>query len=146
MRKTFAALVFLVAAAAAATPAAAHDAPFTPLADEAARITTIFDRTLPNVPGKSLRAVLVEYGPGGGSRAHTHAPSAFIFVTVIEGDVRSQVAGEEARVYKAGDTFIELPGSHHLVSANASETAPSKHLAVFVVDTDDTVLTTPDAE
>ena len=31
----------------------------------ASKVTKIFDRELPNVPGKSMRAVLVEYGPGG---------------------------------------------------------------------------------
>lgn len=37
-----------------------------------------------------------------------------------------------------------MPGDHHLVSANASATDPAKVLAVFVVDTADTELTTPD--
>lgn len=142
MRSHLAALAVLLATV---TPGAAQDAVCTPPGDGAARVTTIFDRPLPNVAGKSLRAVLVEYGPCGSSPAQTHAPSAFIYVTVIEGSVRSHVAGEEEQVFRAGETFVELPGSHHLVSANASETTPSKHLAVFVVDTGDTVLTTPDA-
>ena len=30
----------------------------------AVKISKILDRELPNVPGKSMRAVLVEYGPG----------------------------------------------------------------------------------
>src|SRR5262245_54439512 len=33
----------------------------------ASKVTKIFDRELPNVPGKSMRAVLVEYGPGASS-------------------------------------------------------------------------------
>ncbi len=36
-----------------------------------------------------------------------------------------------------------MPGDRHDVSANASETKPAKLLAVFVVDTNDTELTTP---
>ena len=32
-----------------------------------AKVTLVYEHELPNVPGKSLRAVLVEYGPGGGS-------------------------------------------------------------------------------
>ena len=32
-----------------------------------AKVTLVFDQQLPNVPGKSLRVVLVEYGPDGGS-------------------------------------------------------------------------------
>jgi quercetin dioxygenase-like cupin family protein len=36
-----------------------------------------------------------------------------------------------------------MPGDRHGVSANASETEPAKLLAVFVVDTNETELTTP---
>ena len=42
---------------------------------------------------------------------------------------------------KAGQSFSELPGDRHGVSANASETKPAKLLAVFVVDTNETELT-----
>jgi quercetin dioxygenase-like cupin family protein len=55
------------------------------------RVTLIHDHELPNVPGKSIRAVLVEYGPGGSSPAHTHPSSAFIHAIVLEGAIRSQV-------------------------------------------------------
>ena len=40
---------------------------------------------LPNVPGKSTRAVPVEYGPGAASPSHRHPSSAFIYATVLEG-------------------------------------------------------------
>ena len=33
--------------------------------------------------------------------------------------------------YKAGQSFSELPGDRHSVSANASKTQPAKLLAVF---------------
>ena len=45
--------------------------------------------------------------------------------------------------YEAGQSFSELPGDLHSVSANASETKPAKLLAVFVVDTNETELTIP---
>jgi quercetin dioxygenase-like cupin family protein len=45
--------------------------------------------------------------------------------------------------YKAEESFSELPGDRHVVSANASETKPAKLLAVFVVDTNETELTIP---
>jgi quercetin dioxygenase-like cupin family protein len=38
-----------------------------------------------------MKGVLVEYGPGGYSPGHTHAKSAFIYTTVLEGAIRSQV-------------------------------------------------------
>jgi quercetin dioxygenase-like cupin family protein len=111
--------------------------------DENATVKTVYDHPLPNVPGKSIRGVLVEYGPGGSSSAHTHAPSAFIYATVLEGAIKSGVNGGPVKTYRAGENFSEMPGDKHNVSANASETRPAKLLAVFVVDTDETELTTP---
>ena len=37
-----------------------------------AKVTLIYQHELPNVPGKSIKGVLVEYGPGGYSPGHTH--------------------------------------------------------------------------
>ncbi len=106
-------------------------------------MTLVYQHELPNVPGKSIKGVLVEYGPGGYSPAHTHPKSAFIYATVLEGAIRSQVKDGPVRTYKAGESFSELPGDRHSVSANASDTEPAKLLAVFVVDTNKTELTTP---
>jgi quercetin dioxygenase-like cupin family protein len=108
-----------------------------------AKVTLVYQHELPNVPGKSMKGVLVEYGPGGYSPGHTHPKSAFIYATVLEGAIRSQVNGGPATTYKVGQSFSEMPGDRHAVSANASETEPAKLLAVFVVDTNETELTTP---
>jgi quercetin dioxygenase-like cupin family protein len=108
-----------------------------------AKVTLVYQHELPNCPGKSIKGVLVEYGPGGYSPAHTHAKSAFIYATVLEGAIRSQVNDRPVTTYKAGESFSELPGDRHRVSANASETKPAKLLAVFVVDTNETELTIP---
>jgi quercetin dioxygenase-like cupin family protein len=108
-----------------------------------ATVALVYQHELPNAPGKSINGVLVEYGPGGYSPAHTHAKSAFIYATVLEGAIRSQVNDGPVTTYKAGQSFSELPGDRHSVSANASETQPAKLLAVFVVDTNETELTIP---
>jgi len=122
--------------------------PLTVLASDAshddARITLVFNQPLPNVPGKSMRGVLVEYEPGGSSPAHVHPRSAFIYATVLSGAIRSQVNDGPVKVFNAGDNFAEFPGDRHGVSANASSTKPATLLAVFVVDTTETVLTRPD--
>src|SRR5437763_4868643 len=60
-------------------------------ADENSKVTLVYEHALPNVPGKSIKGVLVEYGPGGTSSAHTHPKSAFIYATVLEGAIRSSV-------------------------------------------------------
>ncbi len=108
-----------------------------------AKVTLVYQHELPNVPGKSIKGVLVEYGPGGYSPAHTHPKSAFIYATVLEGAIRSQVNDGPATTYITGQSFSELPGDRHAVSANASKTKPARLLAVFVMDTSETVLTTP---
>lgn len=110
------------------------------------KVTVVFDQVLPNVPGKSMRGVLVEYPPSGASPAHTHPDSAFIYATVLEGAVRSQVNDGPVTVYRAGESFAERPGDHHSVSANASDTELARLLAVFVVDTAETNLVTDDKE
>jgi quercetin dioxygenase-like cupin family protein len=77
--------------------------------------------------------VLVSYKPGESSATHHHAGSVFAYV--LSGEIRSQIApGEPAKVYKAGESFFEPPGSEHLVSENASTTEPASLLAVFVAD------------
>jgi len=108
-----------------------------------AKVTIVYQHELPNCPGKSIKGVLVEYGPGGYSPGHTHAKSAFIYATVLEGAIRSQINDGPLKTYMAGQSFSEMPGDRHGVSANASETKPAKLLAVFVVDTNEKELTIP---
>ncbi len=102
-----------------------------------------FSHAISNIPGKSLVAVEVLYRPGEASQPHIHAKSAFIYAYVVSGAIESQVDDGPARVYTAGQSFYEEPGAHHRISRNASKSAPAKLLAVFIVDTSDTRLTTP---
>ncbi|MEW9612334.1 cupin domain-containing protein [Shinella sp. S4-D37] len=131
----------LLAAALAATVLTA--VPGVSLAGDASKVTLVYEHELPNVPGKSIRGVLVEYPPGGSSEGHTHPSSAFIYATVLEGAIRSQVNDGPVKVYRAGENFSEMPGDRHGVSANDSQTEPARLLAVFVVDTDETELVYP---
>jgi quercetin dioxygenase-like cupin family protein len=98
------------------------------------RARVAFSHTLPPLDGKHLEATVVEvnYAPGESSKPHTH-PCAVIGY-IVEGTYRTQVKGEPEAVYKAGDSFYEAPNGVHLVSANASQTAPLKFLAYFTCD------------
>jgi quercetin dioxygenase-like cupin family protein len=129
--------VTLVAAAIAlgASPAIAQDRE---------QVKVVFEHVLPNVEGKRMVAVTVSYPPGGKSLAHRHAASAFIYAYVLSGAIRSQVDNDPAKVFHAGEGFYEMPGSHHRISENASEKEPASLLAVFVVDSKDAPLTTPE--
>ena len=109
-----------------------------------AKVTLVYQHALPDVPGKSIKGVIVEYGPGGYSPPHRHAQSAIIYATVLEGAVRCQLDGGPVKTYRVGENWTELPGAHHGVSANASDTKPARVLAVFVVDDADAELTIPD--
>ena len=104
--------------------------------DKAAKATVVYDHVLPNVAGKSIKGILVEYGPGEASPAHIHPKSAFTYATVLAGAVRTSVNDGPTVVYKAGQNFAEMPGDRHTVDENASKTEPAKMLAVMVVDTD----------
>jgi hypothetical protein len=56
-------VLFLSAPLALLAPAVAAQDTIAP----GAKVSVVFDHELPNVPGKSMRAVLVEYAPGAGS-------------------------------------------------------------------------------
>jgi uncharacterized cupin superfamily protein len=88
---TCAALAFSMA-----SPIYAHDS-------EAQSVTKNFEAAIPNIPGKSLIAVEVDYAPGAASVPHTHAKSAFIYAYVISGAIESKVNDGETRIYRAGE-------------------------------------------
>ena len=108
------------------------------------QVKAVFEHAIPNTEGKSMIAVVVTYPPGAKSPAHHHARSAFIYAYVLSGAIRSQVGDEPAKIYRVGESFYELPGSHHRISENASEKDPASLLAVFVVDSKHDALTVPD--
>jgi quercetin dioxygenase-like cupin family protein len=100
------------------------------------RARVVFAHALPHLDGNHLNATVVEvnYGPDEFSPPHTH-PCAVVGY-VVEGALRTRVAGESETVFKAGESFYEAPNSVHAVSANASSTEPAKLLAYFVCDHD----------
>jgi quercetin dioxygenase-like cupin family protein len=134
--------------ALAAMVAALAVVPCAAFAETAPRdaISTAFREAIPNIPGKSMTALVVSYAPGGKSPSHRHARSAFVVGYVLSGAIRSQVDDGAAQVFHAGESWIEKPGAHHRISENASTTEPAKLLAIFVADTNDTKLTTNDEQ
>ena len=138
MRVSLAALITAVMLAPAA-----HAEPTPQNSGQNPVVRTVFNQPS-NIPGKSVEAVAVSYPPGAKSAPHHHAKSAFIMAYVISGAIRSEVEGEPARVYHAGETWREAPGAHHTISENASATEPAELLAVFLIDTGDGPLTTDD--
>jgi hypothetical protein len=95
-------LITLVAAAfvvfAAIGPASALDG-------HRQTVTPQFNQTIPNMPGKSLVVVEVDYAPGAASASHKHARSAFIYAYVLAGEVESKVSDGDSRIYRAGESW-----------------------------------------
>ncbi len=120
----------------AAWPALAHD-------PQSEVVIPKLREAITNLPGKSLVAVEVDYGPGAASKAHTHAKSAFIYAYVLSGEIESKVNDGPVRSYKAGEGWFEQPGAVHSISRNASSTKPARLLAIFVADSTETKLTFP---
>jgi quercetin dioxygenase-like cupin family protein len=106
-------------------------------------VTQAFAHAIPNAQGKTLTGLVVNYKPGQASVPHRHG-QAFVVAYVISGAIRSQVEGEPAQVFHAGESWYEKPGAHHVVSENASKTEPASLLAIFVADSDDKNLVTYD--
>jgi len=64
---------------------------------------------LPNIPSKSIKGVLVECGPDGYSPGQPHAESAFIYATVLEGAIRSQVNDGPVATYETDRASSRCP-------------------------------------
>ena len=89
-------------------------------------VRSLLSKDLAGVPDKELLMITVEYPPGGSSPAHTHDAQAMVYV--LEGSIVMQVKGKAPVTLTAGQTFYEGPDDVHLVSRNASQTAPARYL------------------
>ena len=95
-------------------------------------VKQLMSRDLIGARGKEVRMISVAYPPGAASLPHRH--DAQVFVYVLEGSLIMQVKGSPAVTLGPGETFYEGPDDIHLVSANASPTAPAKILVFMVKD------------
>ena len=102
------------------------------------KVTVLQDQMLKNAPGKKALMIEVDYLPGQSSIAHKHEGTAMAYV--ISGEIISQVKGEKAITYKAGEYWYEPAGSEHLVSKNASTTKPAKLLVFMVLAPEEKIL------
>ena len=95
-------------------------------------VTKVVSKELPDIPGKEVLILTVDYAPGGADKAHRHNADAFVYV--LEGSVVEQVKGGQPVTLTAGQTFYEGRDDIHVVGRNASRTKPARLLAVLVKD------------
>lgn len=87
---------------------------------------------LAEMPGKVITTLQVDFPPNAHTPAHRH-PGALTAI-VLYGQVRSQMQGQPARTYGAGETWFEPTGDLHLFAENPSASEPARLLAVIISD------------
>ena len=93
-------------------------------------VSPISSEPLPDDPQKRITAMLVDFPPAAYSPEHHHEASLYVYV--LKGEIRSQLQGRPAQIFKAGDSFHEPEGSIHLFAENLSTRESAQALAVFV--------------
>ena len=101
-------------------------------------VTPLMQKDLPDVPGKEMLMISVEYPPG--TVEHIHRHDAYAFVYVLEGSIIEGVRGGKEVTLTPGQTFYEGPDDVHIVGHNASNTKPAKFIVFLVKNKDAPVL------
>jgi len=70
----------------------------------------------------------VEYPPGAVSPRHSHPGPTFVYI--VEGTICSEVKGQPAKLYSAGDSFFEPDGGWH--AARNTSGKPMKLIATII--------------
>ena len=110
------------------------------LVAEDGAVKQLVSKDLSGVPGKEISMVTVEYPPGGSTPMHTHSAQSMVYV--LEGSIVMQVKGGAPMTLGPGQTYYEGPDDVHVVSRNASKTAPAKYV-VFLVKQKGAPILTP---
>jgi len=93
-------------------------------------VVPVMQKDLPDVPGKEMLMLTVDYPPGAVESIHRH--DAYAFVYVLEGSIVEQVRGGKEVTLTPGQTFYEGPNDVHAVGRNASTTKPAKFVVVLL--------------
>ena len=102
-------------------------------------VKTLMSQDLSGVPGREVSMITVDYPPGASTPAHTHHAQALVYV--LEGSIVMQAKGKEPVTVTRGQTWSEGPDDVHVVSRNASTSAPAKYLVFMVKDKGAPILT-----
>src|SRR5262245_25948699 len=97
-----------------------------------ATVSELMSKDLPELPGKEVLMITVDYPPGTVDPIHRHNARAFVYV--LEGSIVMQVNGGKEVTLKPGQTFYEGPDDVHTVGRNASSTKPAKFVVFFIKD------------
>jgi quercetin dioxygenase-like cupin family protein len=136
MRTLLAILLLALAVARAARAAEPEPQP----APAPVTITELFRRAHPGQADREIVVKRIELKPGASAPLHVHPGMVTGYVEA--GTLEFQLEGEAVKWFKAGDTFFEPPGSHHLVARNPDAKAATVIIA-FVINPKGAPLSTP---
>ncbi len=96
------------------------------------KVTQITTQEIPELPGKVIQVIGLDFAPGAASPPHRHP--GHVFVYVAEGMVKNEINDEGEKTFAAGQFFHEAPNDLHKSSSNASSTEPAKAVAFMILD------------
>jgi quercetin dioxygenase-like cupin family protein len=96
----------------------------------AGAVHVLMTQPLADQPGTDITVLTVDYPPSGSTPPHEHPGHTYAYV--LEGAVVSQLDDQPPQTYTTGQMWSEAPHQHHMVSKNASATAPAE-LLVFMI-------------
>ena len=102
-------------------------------------VKTLMTQDLSGVPGREVSMITVDYPPGASTPAHTHHAQALVYV--LEGSIVMQAKCKEPVTLTKGQTWSEGPDDVHVISRNASTSAPARYLVFMVKDKGAPILT-----
>jgi quercetin dioxygenase-like cupin family protein len=108
-------------------------------ATHAQQVNTLLTKALPELPGKEITLITVNYAPGEVGATHRHDAHAVVYV--LEGELEMQVRGGALRRLGPGQVFYESPEDVHTVSRNASQTKPAQFVVFFIKNEGAPILT-----
>jgi quercetin dioxygenase-like cupin family protein len=93
-------------------------------------VKSLMTQDMPDIPGKEVLVISVDYPPGAVDPVHRHDAHAFVYV--LEGSIVMGVKGGNEVTLTRGQTFYEGPNDVHTVGRNASRTRPAKFIVTLV--------------
>lgn len=93
-------------------------------------VKSLVTKEMPDIPGKEVLMISVDYPPGAVDPVHRHDAHAFVYV--LEGSIVMGVKGGKEVTLTKGQTFYEGPEDVHTVGRNASNTKPAKFIVTMV--------------
>jgi quercetin dioxygenase-like cupin family protein len=107
--------------------------------DSVGVVHLVSQQPLASQPGTDVTVITVDYPPGAATPPHEHP--GYTYAYVLEGSVISQINDAKPQTYSQGQMWTEQPHDRHMVSKNASKTAPAR-LLVFMIAPHGAKLTT----